>query len=58
MEMRASSLYSSGHSEDVDYISFNPTHPELFCTSSQKERRIVFWDARRGHPVILLSLNQ
>ncbi|KAN0097027.1 hypothetical protein V8E55_001473 [Tylopilus felleus] len=29
-----------------DHISWNPTHPELFCTSSQKDRRIVFWDAR------------
>ena len=23
-----------------------PTHPGLFCISGQKERRIVFWDAR------------
>lgn len=49
MEPRAASMFSGGHSDDVDYISWNPTHPELFCTSSQKDRRIVFWDARRTH---------
>lgn len=42
-------MYSGGHADDVDYISWNPTHPELFCTSSQKDKRIVFWDARRKH---------
>ncbi|THH19905.1 hypothetical protein EW146_g1344 [Bondarzewia mesenterica] len=46
MEMRAASLFSGGHSDDVDYVTWNPTHPELFCSSSQKDRRIVFWDAR------------
>jgi len=40
-------MYSGGHVDDVDYVSWNPTHPDLFCTSSQKDRRIVFWDARR-----------
>jgi len=48
LEFRSAQVYSGGHSDDVDYISWNPTHPELFCTSSQKDRRIVFWDARRG----------
>ena len=54
MEYRAASSFTGGHSDDVDYVSWNPTHPELFCTSSQKDRRIVFWDARRGyqHPSI------
>lgn len=47
MEYRAASHFSGGHSDDVDHVSWNPTHPELFCTSSQKDRRIVFWDARR-----------
>jgi len=47
MDMRAAVLFSGGHSDDVDYLSWNPTHPDLFCTSSQKDRRIVFWDARR-----------
>ena len=40
-------MFSGGHSDDVDYMSWNPTHPDLFCTSSQKDRKIVFWDARR-----------
>ena len=40
-------MFSGGHTEEVDYVSWNPTHPDLFCTSSQKDRRIVFWDARR-----------
>lgn len=47
--MRSASMFSGGHHDDVDYISWNPTHPDLFCTSSQKDRRIVFWDARRTH---------
>src|SRR5580658_1264403 len=47
MDMRAATLFSGGHSDDVDYLSWNPTHPDLFCTSSQKDRRIIFWDARR-----------
>lgn len=47
MEYRAATHFSGGHSDDVDYVSWNPTHPELFCTSSQRDRRIVFWDARR-----------
>lgn len=48
MEMRAATNFSGGHSDDVDYVSWNPTHPDLFCTSSQKDRRIVFWDARQS----------
>ncbi|KAI0309405.1 WD40-repeat-containing domain protein [Amylostereum chailletii] len=48
MEMRSASLFSGAHSEEVDYVTWNPTHPELFCSSSQKDRRIVFWDARPG----------
>ena len=46
-EMRSASMFSGGHVDDVDYVSWNPAHPELFCTSSQKDRKIVFWDARR-----------
>lgn len=48
MEPRSASMFSGGHSEEVDYVSWNPTHPDLFCTSSQKDRRIVFWDARQS----------
>jgi THO complex subunit 3 len=47
MEMRSASLFSGAHSDEVDYVAWNPTHPELFCSSSQKDRRIAFWDARR-----------
>lgn len=47
MELRSASTFSGGHIDDVDYISWNPTHPELFVTSSQKDKRLVFWDARR-----------
>ncbi|KAH9482501.1 THO complex subunit 3 [Psilocybe cubensis] len=48
MDSRSASVYSGGHSDDVDYVSWNPTHPELFCTSSTRDRRIVFWDARQS----------
>ncbi len=47
VEMRSATTYPGGHSEDIDYVAWNPTHPELFCTSSQKDKRIVFWDGRR-----------
>ena len=47
MEIRAASIYSGAHADDVDHVSWNPTHPELFISSSQKDRKIVFWDARR-----------
>src|SRR5216683_4852105 len=47
METRSASLFSGAHSDEVDYVAWNPTHPELLCSSSQKDRRIVFWDARR-----------
>ena len=48
MEIRAASIYSGSHADDVDHVSLNPTHPELFVSSSQKDRKIVFWDARRA----------
>ncbi|OBZ70055.1 THO complex subunit 3 [Grifola frondosa] len=53
MEPRASANFSGAHSDDVDYVSWNPTHPELFCTSSQKDKRIVLWDGRQSRHVQL-----
>ena len=52
MEIRAASIYSGAHADDVDHVSWNPTHPELFVSSSQKDRKIVFWDARRTFSVL------
>jgi THO complex subunit 3 len=56
MEIRAASIYSGAHADDVDHVSWNPTHPELFVSSSQKDRKIVFWDARRALPLVEVSL--
>ncbi|TFY72338.1 hypothetical protein EVG20_g660 [Dentipellis fragilis] len=56
MEMRSATLFSGGHVDEVDYVTWNPTHPELFCSSSQKDRRIVFWDARQSRPIQQLTL--
>ncbi|KAA1473430.1 WD40 repeat-like protein [Dentipellis sp. KUC8613] len=56
MEMRSAMLFSGGHLDEVDYVTWNPTHPELFCSSSQKDRRIVFWDARQSRPIQQLTL--
>ncbi|KAN0097039.1 hypothetical protein V8E55_001485 [Tylopilus felleus] len=47
---------AGGHSDDVDHVSWSPTHSELFCTSSQKDRRVVFWDVRQSHHVQQLEL--
>jgi hypothetical protein len=57
METRSASLFSGAHSDEADYVAWNPTHPELFCSSSQKDRRIVFWDARRMFRVPLVCRN-
>ncbi|TFK25966.1 WD40 repeat-like protein [Coprinopsis marcescibilis] len=51
LDPRSPTIFTGGHSDDVDYISWNPTHPELFCTSSSRDRRIVFWDARQSRNV-------
>ncbi|KAJ3505953.1 hypothetical protein NMY22_g17404 [Coprinellus aureogranulatus] len=51
IEYRSATAYSGGHTDEVDYISWNPTHPDLFCTSSQRDRRIVFWDARQSRNI-------
>jgi len=56
MDFRSAAVFSGGHVDDVDYMSWNPTHPDLFCTSSQKDRRIVFWDARQTRPTQQVSL--
>ena len=48
IDARSATNYAGGHVDDVDYISWNPTHPDLFATSSQKEKKLVFWDARRA----------
>ncbi|TDL29654.1 WD40 repeat-like protein [Rickenella mellea] len=50
LETRTAVQYSSGHELEVDYVTWNPTHPELFCSSSQKDRKVVFWDARQSRP--------
>ncbi|KAJ8473691.1 hypothetical protein ONZ51_g7706 [Trametes cubensis] len=56
MEPRSCTTYSGGHTDDVDYIAWNPTHPELFCTSSQKDKRVVFWDGRQSRYVQQIPL--
>ncbi|KAK0201869.1 WD40-repeat-containing domain protein [Desarmillaria ectypa] len=58
MEARSATMFSGGHSDDVDHVTWNPTHPELFCTSSGKDRRIVFWDARQSRCLQQVSLKQ
>lgn len=56
MEIRAASIYSGAHADDVDHVSWNPTHPELFVSSSQRDRKIVFWDARQSRSIQQISL--
>ncbi|KAJ7167607.1 WD40-repeat-containing domain protein [Mycena filopes] len=56
MEQKNAVMFSGAHSDDVDYVSWNPTHPDLFCTSSQKDRRVVFWDARQSRYTQHISL--
>ncbi|KAI0775391.1 WD40-repeat-containing domain protein [Irpex lacteus] len=56
VDVRSASTYTGGHTDDVDHLSWNPTHPDLFCTSSQKDKRIVFWDARQSRYIQTLHL--
>ncbi len=49
LESRSAVQYLGGHEADTDYVAWSPTHPELFCSSSQRDKRIVFWDTRREH---------
>ncbi|KAJ7205944.1 WD40-repeat-containing domain protein, partial [Mycena rebaudengoi] len=56
MEQKHATTFSGAHTDDVDYVSWNPTHPDLFATSSQKDRRIVFWDARQSRHTQQCSL--
>ncbi|KAK0187954.1 WD40-repeat-containing domain protein [Armillaria mellea] len=56
--LRAATMFSGGHSDEVDHVTWNPTHPELFCTSSGKDRRIVFWDARQSRCLQQVPLKQ
>ncbi|PAV21167.1 WD40 domain containing protein [Pyrrhoderma noxium] len=51
LDPRSATQYVGGHDFDVDYVAWNPTHPELFCTSSQRDKKIVFWDARQSRCV-------
>ncbi|KAH8118461.1 WD40 repeat-like protein [Phellopilus nigrolimitatus] len=54
LEPRSAVQYNvGGHDYDatVDYVVWNPTHPELFCSSSQRDRKIIFWDARQSRAV-------
>jgi len=29
-------------------VAWNPTHPELLCSSSSRDKRVAFYDARRA----------
>ncbi|TFK55614.1 WD40 repeat-like protein [Heliocybe sulcata] len=56
MEMRSAHLYSGAHSDEVDYVTWHPTHPDLFCSSSARDRRVTFWDARQSRHIQQLTL--
>ncbi|KAH6919358.1 WD40-repeat-containing domain protein [Coprinopsis sp. MPI-PUGE-AT-0042] len=36
--------FTGGHTGRPDHMAFDPTHPDLFCTSSTGDKMIVFWD--------------
>lgn len=55
LELRSATSYNT-HTDDLDYFAWNPTHADLFCSSSQRDRRIVFWDARQSKPTHTINL--
>ncbi|KZS97851.1 WD40 repeat-like protein [Sistotremastrum niveocremeum HHB9708] len=55
-DIRNTIALSNGHTEIVDSCAWNPTHPELLCSASSKDMRIVFWDARTKTPLQTVSL--
>jgi THO complex subunit 3 len=47
LDPRNTTTISGAHTEAVEFVAWNPTHPELFCSSSSKDKRVAFYDARR-----------
>jgi len=35
----------------VEHVAWNPTHPELLCSTSRKDMKVAFWDARQSKPI-------
>ncbi|KIY71532.1 WD40 repeat-like protein [Cylindrobasidium torrendii FP15055 ss-10] len=51
-----SAMSFTGSASEVDYVAWHPIHPELFITSSQSDKRILFWDARQSKSTQQVSL--
>lgn len=47
IDLRSCQMFQGGHTDDIDHMSWNPIHPDLFVTSSQKDKKLVFWDTRQ-----------
>ncbi|KAG8900867.1 hypothetical protein FRB99_005726 [Tulasnella sp. 403] len=46
---------SGGHGAIATSVAWSPKHPELFCSSSETEKSMVFWDARKKGPTFQLK---
>ena len=47
-------MIAGAHTEAVEVVAWNPTHPELLSSSSSKDKRVAFYDARRTFLSFLL----
>ncbi|KAH8830280.1 WD40 repeat-like protein [Flagelloscypha sp. PMI_526] len=46
----SASMPYNAHYDEATCVAWNPTHPEIFCSCSAKDRRILFWDGRQNRP--------
>ncbi|KIJ56946.1 hypothetical protein M422DRAFT_238533 [Sphaerobolus stellatus SS14] len=58
LDPRNTTTLSGGHTESVDFVAWNPTHPELLCSSSSRDKRVAFWDARQSRPTQVINISR
>ncbi|KAF8580584.1 WD40 repeat-like protein [Ramaria rubella] len=58
LDPRNTTTISGAHTEAVEIVSWNPTHPELLCSSSSKDKRVAFYDARQSRPTQVINTSR
>ncbi|KAF8507841.1 WD40 repeat-like protein [Hysterangium stoloniferum] len=58
LDPRNTTTISGAHTEAVDFVAWNPTHPELLCSSSTKDKRVAFYDARQSRPTQVINTSR
>ncbi|GJJ07179.1 hypothetical protein Clacol_001379 [Clathrus columnatus] len=58
LDPRNTTTLGGAHTEIIDFVAWNPTHPELLCSASSKDKRVAFYDARQSRPTQVLSTSR